>query len=836
VPDALERLRTALGDRYVVERLIGEGGMATVFLAEDRRHGRRVAIKTLRAELVASIGTDRFLREIRVAASLQHPNVLALYDSGNADGLLYYVMPLVEGESLRDRLVREHQLPIPEAIRITREAAQGLAYAHSHGVIHRDIKPENILLQDGHALVADFGIAQAVDVAGADLTQTGMTLGTPRYMSPEQALGTSEIDRRSDVYSLGCVLYELLAGQAPFDGPSARAILARHSMDPVPSLRSVRQSIPDELESVVLQSLEKTPADRFQTMSEFVEILLDLETTVTRRHTAPRRTKSSAAISRRKRYARSVAGLALLMALVLGVWRFQHRADDEPGPTAGELDPRRMAVLYFAGLPGSDSLDYLADGLTEGLIDELRRVAQLDVVSEGGVAPYRDESIPRDSIARALGVGTIVMGSLERDAERVRVTVRLVDGGSGAEFERSSLELPTGNPSEAQRALARKATELIRTRLGEEVRLREQRGGTRNPEAWAAVQQANRHRRLADEHAARGDSAGSGREFLAAESLYTRAERLDPDWTEPVLGRADLAYRRSRLAGDRPDVADRWIRQGADHVSRALTLDAYSAEALALRGNLRYWRWLLNLEPNPARARVLLDAARTDLEAAVREDSAQAGAWATLSHLYYQTGSMSDVRLAARRAYEADAYLRNANVVLLRLFFAYYDLGQFPEALHWCEEGQRRFPEDARFVECQLYLLTMPAREPDITLAWRLADSLVTLAPDSEREFMDRNGRMMVAATLARAGLADSASRVAMAARGEPAIDPTMDLSYAEAFVWTILGDTAAAISALRAYLAANPEKRAAFANSAGWWFKSLESTVDYRELVGTPR
>ncbi|HLB82808.1 MAG TPA: serine/threonine-protein kinase, partial [Gemmatimonadales bacterium] len=235
MPDLLDTLRAALADRYAVEREVGHGGMATVFRAEDRKHHRAVAIKVLRADLAAVLGPDRFLREIEIAARLQHPHILPLYDSGAAAGFLYYVMPYVEGESLRDRLTREKQLPQDDALRIATEVAGALAYAHSRGVVHRDIKPENIMLSGGAAVVADFGIARAVSAAGQSrhLTETGTIIGTPAYMSPEQATGATEIDGRSDQYSLACVLYEMLVGEPPFTGPTAQAVIARHSLDMV---------------------------------------------------------------------------------------------------------------------------------------------------------------------------------------------------------------------------------------------------------------------------------------------------------------------------------------------------------------------------------------------------------------------------------------------------------------------------------------------------------------------------------------------------------------------------------------------------------------------------
>ena len=247
--EQLEKLKALLGERYEIKRKLGEGGMAVVYLARDLKHDREVAIKTLRPELAASIGAERFLQEIRVTAKLNHPHVLALYDSGEANGVLYYVMPFVKGESLRDLINREQQLSIDDATRIAHEVAEALAHAHRQGLIHRDIKPENILLSEGHAVVADFGISRAVSVAGgARLSQTGLAIGTPAYMSPEQSAGDPNLDARSDIYSLGCVLFEMLVGQIPFPAPSLQAMMARHSIEKVSPPSVMRPSIPDALE------------------------------------------------------------------------------------------------------------------------------------------------------------------------------------------------------------------------------------------------------------------------------------------------------------------------------------------------------------------------------------------------------------------------------------------------------------------------------------------------------------------------------------------------------------------------------------------------------------
>src|SRR6267378_4196272 len=272
--ELLPRLRAALADRYAIDRELGHGGTATVYLAHDLKHSRSVAIKVLRPELAAALGAERFLREIEIAARLTHPHILPLHDSGEAKGFLYYVMPFVDGESLRDRLRREQQLPVEEAVRIAREVATALSHAHSQDVVHRDIKPENILLSGGEAVVADFGIARAIVAAGAEtLTDTGLAVGTPGYRSPEQATGAMQLDGRSDVYSLACVLYEMLAGHPPFLGTTAQEVLARHTLDPVPSLRTARHGVPEALEQVVLKTLGKLPADRFATAAAFAEAL-----------------------------------------------------------------------------------------------------------------------------------------------------------------------------------------------------------------------------------------------------------------------------------------------------------------------------------------------------------------------------------------------------------------------------------------------------------------------------------------------------------------------------------------------------------------------------------
>jgi serine/threonine-protein kinase len=393
-------LTTALADRYRLERELGAGGMANVYLAFDLRHDRKVAIKVVKPELAAVIGAERFLREIKTIATLQHPHILGLIDSGEVNGTAYYVMPFVEGESLRDRLTREKQLPINDAIRVATEVASALDYAHRHGVIHRDIKPENIMLHDGSALVADFGIALAISSAGASsrMTETGMSLGTPHYMSPEQAMGEREITARSDIYALGCVLYEMLTAEPPFEGATAQAIVTRVLTESPRSLRPQRKSVPAHVEAAVLTALEKLPADRFESAKAFAEALADPAysgaSSSATRGIPPYVAAKSGAPSRRWLVAAAIALVSAASGLAAG-WVAWHQQAAEFPPTVLRYTmvlPDSLALTDALGTP----MAYARDGSTfayssrAGLM--LRYADRLDVVpvpgGRRGVGPF----------------------------------------------------------------------------------------------------------------------------------------------------------------------------------------------------------------------------------------------------------------------------------------------------------------------------------------------------------------------------------------------------------------------------------------------------------------
>jgi tetratricopeptide (TPR) repeat protein len=320
--------------------------------------------------------------------------------------------------------------------------------------------------------------------------------------------------------------------------------------------------------------------------------------------------------------------------------------------------------------------------------------------------------------------------------------------------------------------------------------------------------------------------------FVVADSLLRGAETEDPSWDEPTIARANLAYRRTRLIRRDPVVIKQWIDSGVALVNRALLSNAENADALELRGNLNYWGWLVGIEADPKKANDLLTGARADFEKATTLNPRQAGAWASLSHLYYQVGTGVDINLAARRALESDAFLSNANVILDRLFLSSYDLGNFADAEQWCKEGERRFPERFESARCRLQLLTTRAKTPDVPRAWTLADSMVALTPEQRRPLQTLHAHMLVAAVLARDGKADSARAVVKRSLGNAEIDPSRDLTYTGAFVYTLLGDKENALQLLKTYLAANPRRRNTLAQDPGWWFRPLETDPGFKVLV----
>jgi len=426
-PSRLARLTSALEDRYILERELGSGGMATVYLAEDLKHRRKVAVKVLRPELAALLGPERFSREIEIAARLNHPHIVSLYDSGEAEGFLFYVMPCIEGESLRQRLRREKQLSIEEALRLTLQVAAALHYAHGRNLVHRDIKPENILLHEGEAMVADFGVAWAANTAGDRLTATGLSLGTPEYMSPEQAAGDA-VDGRSDLYSLGCVLYELLAGEPPYTGINAQAVIAKRFTDPLPGVRRLRPTVPLGVEQALMRALALVPADRFESAEAFAKALT--------------------------------------------------------APAAAQPKLRSVAVLPFLNFSADPENEFFADGITEDVIAHLSKIRSLKVISRTSVMPFRKREQSLREIGAKLGVATLLEGSVRRAGSRVRIVAQLIDAETDRHLWAETYDRDLTDIFTIQTDVALKIAAALEAELSPEERRQIRKEPTQNLEAY----------------------------------------------------------------------------------------------------------------------------------------------------------------------------------------------------------------------------------------------------------------------------------------------------------------------------------------------------------------
>lgn len=529
----LDRLGAGLTGRYTVEQELGHGGMATVYLAHDLKHHRKVAIKVLRPELGALLGPERFAREIRIAAGLSHPHILPLHDSGEVDGLLFYVMPYVRGESLRQKLSRERQLPIDEAVNIVRQVASALEHAHAHGLIHRDVKPENILLHEGEAMVTDFGIAVASGAAGqrgdgpgesggndSRLTGTGMSLGTAEYMSPEQAAGERVLDGRSDVYSLGCVLYELLAGEPPHQGASAMAVMAKRFTEPPPRVRRLRPTVSPSVEQAITRALAVDPAERFQRAAEFADALTT--------------------------------------------------------PSVAEAKAPSVAVLPFLNMSADPENEFFADGITEDVIAHLSRIRSLKVISRASVMPFKKREQRPHEIGAALDVASLLDGSVRRAGSRVRIVATLIDAETDRHLWAETYDRELTDIFAIQTDVALQIAAALETKLSAEERRQIRKKPTDDLEAYQLYLQG-RHCILRWTQEGIEQGLKHLQEALARDPGYALA------YTTMAMAYTDMAI---GVAGSLP--SDEAFRRAKAAVARSLELDPNLAEAHASLGHLKF--------------------------------------------------------------------------------------------------------------------------------------------------------------------------------------------------------------------------------------------------------
>ncbi|HEY2956154.1 MAG TPA: protein kinase [Candidatus Eisenbacteria bacterium] len=569
--DLLGRLQQTLASRYRIERELGAGGMAVVFLAEDLRHRRQVALKVLRPELAAEIGPERFVREIETVAGLSHPHILPLLDSGAAGELLYYAMPYVEGESLRGRLAREKQLPLADALQIAREVADALSYAHGHAVVHRDIKPENILVQSGHAVVTDFGIARAITAAGGALTATGIALGTPAYMSPEQVAGSRDVDGRSDLYSLGCVLYEMLAGQPPFTGPTEESLAHQHlSVTPRP-VSDLRPAVPGGVAAAIQRALAKTPADRQGTAALFAAALADREPG------AAGASQPGAPASPARRGWRLVwlaAAAVVVAAGALFVLRPGRRAPVAVAPAHARSE---IAVLPFQNLSTEGPYAYFAGGLHDELLTQLAKVAALKVISRTSVMGYQGASMPPlRQIAAELGVGSVVEGSVQVVRERLRVTVQLIDATTDEHLWAEQYDRTLDDAFAIQSEVAQQIVAAVGAALTSDEQGRLTAAPTANAEAYRLYLQGREYYSRAGFHR---------QDRLAAQQLYEQALALDPDF---ALAHAALSLVHGQMHFVKYDPSAGRVTRQSEEAEAALRLAPDLPEAHNAMGRAHY--------------------------------------------------------------------------------------------------------------------------------------------------------------------------------------------------------------------------------------------------------
>ncbi len=664
----------AISKSYRIDRELGRGGMATVYLGHDLRHNRRVAVKVLHPELGHSIGPDRFLREIELAARLNHPHIVPLFDSGNAEGFLYYVMPVVEGETLRDRLLRDGQIPLEESLQLVRGMAAALDYAHRQNVVHRDIKPENIMLQDGEAVVMDFGIGKAVSSAANDtLTQTGTVVGTPAYVSPEQAAGENKIDGRSDQYSLACVLFEMLSGKKAFSGPTAQSVISKRFTDPVPSLRAVYEKTPDEVENAMLKALAKDASERFATTAEFARALVAT-----------------------------------------------HLTTPDGSPLQGASGSKSIAVLPFTNMSADPEGDFFADGIADEIITALSKVKALRVVSRTSSFTFKGKNDDIREIGRKLQVSTILEGSIRKAGKRLRLNAQLVSTTDSTQLWAERYDRELEDVFAIQDEIAGSIVAALRVVLTEDEKKAIENVPTTNIDAYEYYlrgrQFFHQHRRRAHEF---------------ARQLYERAIELDPGYALAHCGVADCCSFLYQYF----DASQENLRKADSASRRALDLAPHLAEAHASRGLAvsltgqfveaeKEFEEAMRLNPKSfeaayfyARACAAQGKAQEaanwyERAIAVRPDDF--AALLLLAGMYGDLGRTEDRIRAIRRSYDAARKHLELNPDNPRaLYFggaALVELGERDKALDWTRRAEQMDPDDPSVlynVACDYAMLDM---------------------------------------------------------------------------------------------------------------------------------
>ncbi len=772
-------LAAALADRYRLERELGHGGMATVYLAEDLKHDRKVAVKVLREELSASLGKERFLREIKVAAALQHPHILPLYDSGAADGLLFYVMPYIDGLSLREKLVKEGELPIGDAVRILRDIADALTEAHRHGVVHRDLKPENVMIRGRHALVMDFGVAKALsDATGRQsLTTVGIALGTPTYMAPEQAVADPHVDHRADLYAFGVVAYELLAGRPPFTGANPQQVLAAHvttAAEPV----TAHRSMPPALAALVMRCLEKRPADRPQSAEEMIpqlEAVLTPSSGITPTETMP--VTATAPRSRRLAFA---AGLGLLVLLLgYGAWRATHRTPSGArGPAAAAAVAKRVGVLPFESRSRDTSDAYLGDGMATDLTTALAGMTGLHVVSRSSAFALRGKTA-REA-GTSLAADAMVEGTVGKLGDQLRVTVSLVNVADEAVLWSQRYDVTEKDLYALQDSAAKAIASVLGVGIARRADAALAAHRTASPEAHDLVL---RGQFLIDQNTEAG--------LHQAIALFERAAALDSTYADPWNGIAQGWF----------FLADTWLAPRATlppmraAIEKALALDPTSAWAHALKGSLLS-AYLLDF---PAAEREYLTATALDSTAPL------AGDYGWVLHSRGLDDSALAVLRRARRhnpfAYEP----LNATVYIL------INTGKLDSATALCQTLQRIAPN-----ACIEDLLIAQGRSAELVAARKVK-------PPAGPEEMVR-----LAEALARTG--DTAGARRQLAGALTAAGSRYVREDYVAGVYLALGDTARTLEWLNRGLAAMAANMAQL--NRNWRFKPLHGNAGFAAIL----